>query len=205
MTYIHTALWCGFESFKANQTHIDLLGLTIFFATLWLAWSHRSPLLLSLVLWNLLLDVKKCYTTALRHPATSCFLFGAVTFRAFVSPKGGRGQSGNRKVKYGYGDGQDYSLWATFVLSRNLWVSFMGSLFHIVRVYNRLDVTIEWKKNHTFLFSPALTFWSPSHLTDEKPTYISTQFLSQISRLSSSWCHLCRKKQLPEYFSSLFS
>lgn len=52
------------------------------------------------------------------------------------------------------------------------------------------------KKNPTFLFTPALIFWSPSHLTDEKPTYISTQFLSQISISSSSLSHLGHKKEL---------
>lgn len=149
---------------------------------------------------------KKCYTAALRHPATSCFPFGAVTFRAFVSPKGGRGQSGNRKVKYGYGDGQCHSLWASFGLSRNLWVSFAGSLFHTVRDYGRLDAAIVWrKKNPTFLFTPALIFWSPSHLTDEKPTCISTQFLSQISISSSSLSHLGNKKELAKLFFYLCS
>lgn len=131
--------------------HILSCWVSPFSSSLWLAWSHTSPLLMSFVLWNLLLDVKKCYTAALRHPATSCFPFGAVSFRAFVSPKGGRGQSGNRKVKYGYGDGQCHSLWASFGLSRNLWVSFAGSLFHTVRDYGRLDAAIVWRKKKSYI------------------------------------------------------
>ena len=134
-------LLCGVGLRVSKPTgHILTCWVSPFSSSLWLAWSHTSPLLLSLVLWNLLLDVKKCYTAALRHSATSCFLFCAVTFRAFVSPKGGCGQSGNRKVKYGYGDGQYHSLWASFGLSRNLWVSFVGS--HTLRDCTRLDAAV---------------------------------------------------------------